>query len=438
MSNDHIHPSSIDGIKQLTKYLKRDEGLSHTDALNKAARAGGFENYVHARRALGDGTAPVKPGHAVYISVLWRDRKTNMTGQEILKVTLSRPLDELLRPAEYKLARGLGNLRRLAPDHLTDDTYWQSSQEIARGVACHAARVLQFIDTTGLKPSKAKRSYPGGDFENRMPRSDHDSAWYDPMAKVYLRTNEPYSKGEITVEHKAWSARHGWTIALSPWKGMYNPDGGCCMFLTADSATGYALEPLLAKLAAAPPPPVVSDWRGDSRPAVPHFLSPGEAAEKEAKANAPVKARAPSTRNNSVGYSLFLAGSRRRPKGRMPVEVHEAVGRLLKSVLVDTWKRRGAYRRVDAIRSELDNWVQCEYGRDEMPDEVFHTLYYRELPATDPLAAVPATRDRHIACLSEVKVLLQRHYPDCAPLRELLKKADLAIRSLQTWKVRAM
>lgn len=433
MSNDHIRPSTLGGIKQFAKYTKRDEGLSHTDALNKAARASGFENYAHARRALGDSTAPVKPGHAVYISVLWRDRHTKVIGQEVLKVTLGKPLDELLRPAQYKMARGLGTMRREGPDHLAD-TYTASSQDRARDVACQAARVLQFVEATGLVPSNAKRSYPKGDFQNRMPGSDHDGAWYDPAAKVYLRTNEPYSKGDITDEHMAWSARHGWAVALSPWKGMYNPDGGCCMFLTVDSATDYALEPLLAKLAAAPPPPLASEWPGESRPASPQFVSPGQAAEKEAKASAPKKARTPGTRNNSVEYKMILAGSRRRPKGRMPVEAHQAVGRLLKSVLIDTWKRRGAYRRVDAIRCELDNWVQCEYGRNELSDEVFHDLYYHELPATDPLAKAPPSPDRHVACLTEVKGLLQRHYPECAPLRDLLSKADLAISSLQNWK----
>jgi hypothetical protein len=69
----------------------------------------------------------------------------------------------------------------------------------------------------------------------------------------------------------------------------------------------------------------------------------------------------------------------------MPIEGHRLVGRLLKSTLIGT--RGRGHRRVDAIRCELDNWVQCEYNRDELSDEVFFDLYYHELPESDPLAA---------------------------------------------------
>jgi Domain of unknown function (DUF5623) len=102
-------------------------------------------------------------------------------------------------------------------------------------------------------------------------------------------------------------------------------------------------------------------------------------------------------------------------------------------VLIGTRGRAGVYRRVDAIRCELDNWVQCEYKRDELSDEVFFDLYYHELSEDDPLAAPAADRARHIACLAEVVTTLGRYYPECPPLRALLKKADLAIASLRAW-----
>jgi hypothetical protein len=88
---------------------------------------------------------------------------------------------------------------------------------------------------------------------------------------------------------------------------------------------------------------------------------------------------------------------------------------------------------VDAIRCELDNWVQCEYKRDELSDEVFFDLYYRELPKDDPLAAPLVGWNRHITSLAEVAATLTRYYPECPPLHDLLKKADLAIASLRAW-----
>jgi hypothetical protein len=69
-----------------------------------------------------------------------------------------KPLDALIKPAQYKASRGLATMRREAPDHLA------SSQELARNAACEAARTIQFIAATGLAPSKAKRSIPRGEF----------------------------------------------------------------------------------------------------------------------------------------------------------------------------------------------------------------------------------------------------------------------------------
>ncbi|MCP3463488.1 hypothetical protein [Bradyrhizobium sp. CCGUVB23] len=153
----------------------------------------------------------------LYISVLWRDRATKATGCEILKMQLGKPLDALLKPAQYKASRGLGTMRREGPDHLAD-TYTASSRE----AACEAARTIQFIEAAQLIRSKAKRSFPRGQFQHRMPGSDHDAAWFDPAAKTFIRTNEPYAHS-VTREQNEWADRHGWAVAASPWKGMYAP-----------------------------------------------------------------------------------------------------------------------------------------------------------------------------------------------------------------------
>lgn len=434
MSNDHIRPSTIEGIKQFAKRLKKSDGIQHAVALDQAAQAAGYGNYTHALRAIGGGNPAPQSLFSLYISVLWRDRTTKATGCEILNVQLERPLDALVKPPQYKASRGLGTMRREAPDHLAD-TYTASSQELAREAACEAARTIQFIAATGFVPSNAKRSFPGGDFQNRMPGSDHDAAWYDPAAKVFIRTNEPYVSNSVTPQQEAWASHHGWAVALSPWKGMYRPDNGTWLFLLADVSKGFSLDTVISQLGKAQTPIVVSNWNGESRPIMPAFISPGQAAEIEAKSRETKLVKKPSGARNSVEYQMFLTGPRRRPKTRMPIDGHTLVGRLLKSVLIGTEERAGVHRRVDAIRCELDNWVQCEYKRDELSNEVFFDLYYHELPEQDPLAAPATSWSRHIASLDEVKATLVRYYPECAPLRDLLRKADLAIASLRTWNV---
>ncbi|WP_315773886.1 MULTISPECIES: DUF5623 domain-containing protein [unclassified Bradyrhizobium] len=432
MSNNHVRPSSISGIKQLAKRLKKLEGVSHIVALHKASMAAGFENYRHAQRALGEKRATAQRAFALYISVLWRDRTTSSTGCEILKMWLGKPLDALVKPPQYK--NGLAAMRREGPDHLAD-LYTEPSQEAAREAACKIARKIQFMEATGLVPSGANRSFPKGSFQNRMPGSDHDAGWYDPVAKGFIRTSEPYSRGGVTPEQHEWAARHGWAVVKAPWKGMYRPDDGTSLFLLADVSKGYSLEPLISRLADAPPPIVISDWQGESRPTAPAFVSPGRMAEIAAKARE-VKTLGNRARPiNSTEYNSLLSGTRRWPKARMPIEQHKAVGRLLKSVLIGTRGRAGVYRRIEAMRCELDSRAEHEYGRDELSDEVFFDLYYHELPESDPLAAVPGSLHRHIASLGEIKAILARHYPECPQLRKLLKTADQAIASLLTWKV---
>ena len=76
MSNGPIHPSTIDGIKRYAKTLKISQGLTHAKALDAAATAGGFQNYIHARRKL-EGAVASSSAHLAYISVSWRVRLSN-------------------------------------------------------------------------------------------------------------------------------------------------------------------------------------------------------------------------------------------------------------------------------------------------------------------------------------------------------------------------
>jgi hypothetical protein len=252
-------------------------------------------------------------------------------------------------------------MRREGPDHLAD-TYTASSQELAR----EAARTIQFVEATGFVPSNAKRSFPRGQFQYRMPGSDHDAASFDPATKTFIRTNEPYARGGVTSEQDQWAARHGWAVAASPWKGIYRLDGGTSLFLLVDVSKGYSLASILSRLAEASAPIVASGWDGESRPTVPAFVSPGRAAEIAAKAREVKTVEKRRGTNNSTEYSMFLSGARRRLNTRMPIEGHKLVGRLLKSALIGTERRAGVHRRVDAMRCELDNWVQCEYKRGEL------------------------------------------------------------------------
>ncbi len=432
MSTDPIRPSTIDGIKRYAKTLKTDRGVIHAKALDLAAIAGGFQNFAHARGQL-ERASPAAPEHLAYISVSWRVRETKERGQEILAVRLKTPLSELVKPAHLTSARHLGAFKFAAADHL-DHQNVASSQSDARGRACAAARTIAFMEATGLRPSAGRsRAYPRGDLSNAMPNRDHYSEWFHPQTKAYVFVDEPYLRAveDKGGERAAWAERHGWVIGRPDWLGMYNPDGGCELYLAADKTKGFDVDAAVAALNALPAPFVEDDWDGRSEPMFPPFFSP--AAEAAAAVpHPPTKPRGPRLPNATVGYRTILARSeRRRPAKRMPIEAHAEVGRLLKSVIADFPHTKWISKALGVVRCELDDWVQCEYDREELSNDVFFELYYREAVVLPSDLVGPARTARHLADLTEARRLLSANYADCAPVRSLLKSIDKSMTALR-------
>lgn len=376
-----------------------------------------------------------RPGYRMFITVYWNDRKAGCNGRETLTIWLSMPWGDLITPHQFQNHRALYGFRSKGPDHLACQDPVQS-QSHARREACAAARVLQFMDATKLRPSKShSRAFPGGRSSNAVPGRDHYSIWYDRDTKRSLFADEPYegTVEKMSAQRTAWAQRHGFAITKPTWAGMYNPDGGSRLYLITDLEKGIPLEPIVAALNRLPAPIVEETWDGESAPTVPVFISPGAIAKAEATKPEAKQPRKTTGRHNTVGYIQTFVGSQRRPKGRMPIKAHAEVGTLLQSVLAASYHRKGVSNRVNAVRSELDEWVQREYNHAELPNEQFFELYYRG-PDTTYSRSIPATeRERHVDSLERVKQILGEHYPNSSPLRSLFKKVDAAIKSMQAW-----
>jgi hypothetical protein len=433
MSKKPIRPSTLVGIKRYANNLKASLGLKHAAALDAAAAAGGFQNFIHARRQLG-GDPRTTSSHMAFITTYWRVRETGESGQETLSVQLATPLDELVKPAHLRSARHFRGFRFAAADHLMRNLN-TASQSDARRLVCAAARTLVFMEATGLRPSAGhSRAYPRGNVANAVPGRDHYSEWYDPATKVYVFVDEPYSGGKqgLSQDRLAWARKHGWEIVRTSWAGMYYPEGDCTLFLAADKQKGYSLAAIVAALDSLPPPVVEANWNGDSGPVVPPFFS--SAARAKAEAPRPTRqAQGKRSPRATVPYRMVLQRTeRRRPAKRMPIEAHVEVGERLKSVIAQCRDRRGVCNRLKRVRSDLDDWVQCEYNRAELSDQKFFDLYYHE----DSGAYTDRTRGQaltnpHVVDLEHAKQLLAQHYPDCAPLRAMVKNIDAAIQSLR-------
>lgn len=437
MSREAIRPSSLDGIKRLAKSLKVERGIQHIRALDEAARLAGFQNFRHASKALRNGIKPERPrsGYRTFITVYWKDREAGCDGRETLAIWLTTQWSNLITPPQLQNHRALFGFRPEGPDHLARQDLVHS-QSYARREACAAARTLQFMDATKLRPSKShSRAFPGGQSSNAVPGRDHYSIWYDRDTKRYLFADEPYEAAaeHMAAERATWAQHHGFAIAKPAWAGMYNPDGGSRLYLIADGEKGIRLGPIVVALDRLPPPVVEATWDGESAPAIPIFVSPGAVAEANAKKPEQKQLRRTNGQRNSVGYIQTFVGPQRRPKGKMPIEAHTEVGALIQSVLVASYCRKGVYNRINSVRSELDEWTQREYSHDELPNEQFFDLYYHESNTTFSHSLPVAERDRHIDSLERVKQILRSHYPDCPPLRSLVGKVDSAIKSMQTW-----
>jgi hypothetical protein len=130
----------------------------------------------------------------------------------------------------------------------------------------------------------------------------------------------------------------------------------------------------------------------------------------------------------------LFSGLQLRPNGKMPLSAHEAAGGLLKEVYAATTHKRRIYRLIDAARCMLEDWAATEYPDGEaLPNDAFFHLYYHLRPLTFQRRISTEERARHIASLREVQEIVVTHYPDSAPLQELLKKLDDAIEALEAW-----
>lgn len=431
MSNEDVRPTTIVGIKRLAKTLKAESGIPHHEALNLAARRAGFENFRHAGNKLPvlPHSPGARPADRLYITAFWKDRDTGAKGRETTWVDLSTAWAELVTKAQMQAHRSLVRLTPEAEDHLSYD-YMFGCQSEARRATCAASRTFQFMDATRLRPTRAhSRVYPGGSYNNALPGNDHSSSWYDPATKGYVFADEPYEPSVVAhaAVRTAWAAQHDYELAKPRWPGMYNPGGelGSRLYLAASRKKGPSVSALAAALNRLPPPMLEENWVGDSGDGLGRFKSPAELRNASA-------ARLALVPTNPSSQKQARAPQSPRP-GRMPIEVHEEIGRKLKAVMADTFERSGIYNRVNSVRCKLDDWIQHEYDHEALPMERFSQVYYGSAPKTTYARSLNAQQvAEHVGAIEHVKALVRQYYSE-SKLKWLLGKLDAAAKSAQTW-----
>lgn len=428
-----VRPKTLDGVKSLAAQLRKEQGIKHSNALDIAARAANCTNFRNAKSAL-PVRGPAVSRRYVLLTIYWCDKDLRYRiGRETLRIELSRPVLEICGKSEIRSVRGFGNLRMVADDHFVCDSLAQT-QSYARERLSTAERSLRFMEHTGLRPSKDyRKANPKGSMDNKLPGMDHSTDWVDPGTGQFILVDEPYSGVPDEVERAEWAALNGWRIAKTSWPGMYNPYS-CDLYVATVGDADYDLDALVAKIQAMPDPLLAEDWAGESASTWETFVSPKATTAQDIRRSRCRGTIYPVDSATSVPFSYNIGSSSRRPKGELSVEGHIETGRMIKAVLRSEQRSYGVYRRMNALRSTLENWMEREITRGQLDGPEFFDVYYHGLEDGDPFENMAESREGVITLLGDLKRKLQAAYPDCAPLRQELRRIDMSLALMDKMK----
>lgn len=231
----------ISDVKNRARQIARDEGVARHSALDVASTRAGFQNFAHARRLLPEDAAEQR--FIVELVQRWRNTSEGVAGTTTLLVSLRQPLSGIVKP--NKMDGYLGGCFIDANQQVVIDGFMRDRSSSLRDVM-RIARVLRFMDLTGLKPSSAAKRYPKGKWDNRPPIADHDHCWYDPDARVHFLMTEPYpGRADMNRdEHAAWERKHGWRTIRIDRPSLYG--FGTELYTICPHAYGGTLEQRLA------------------------------------------------------------------------------------------------------------------------------------------------------------------------------------------------
>ncbi|MBH1429857.1 DUF5623 domain-containing protein [Stenotrophomonas maltophilia] len=416
-----IRPSTVDGIKQLAKKIRREHNIPYTQALEDASRRAGYENFVHARRQLvGAGASRHFP---VYLSAHWQtplERNGNSAGlragREVLRVDLTHPLPEIVAKHRVAYGRGVSGFRMEYEDHLEHRTN-VIGQEAARKALLTATRSLRFMEATGLQPVTTQKGRDLLRPLEKLPGRDHQSLWFDPVTEGYVFLDEPYAPAleSVAAERQRWLERNDLHMVAPDWEGIYYPGHCLPRLIGPDITLLQRVAEALAKVESVTEP---TEWPHETGRCGDDFVSPKRQADEKPRRPRP----GPSWREHKGATPYGGAAgipSRWRPTKPMPLELHQQLGSLLKTLCHDFSWRVG--QKLNVARSQLEDWSLIEHRQEEGVDD----LYFG-----GPSESICETTAECLEALTKARRIVERGYDDCKPRRELLATLDLAIAEL--------
>lgn len=297
-----------------------------------------------------------------------------------------------------------------------------------------AARHIYFMLATGLRPPIGKNRIPRR-YQNLpdIPEKDHSFEWMHPETRTYVITDEPYQAkmkfNDHRSEREGWSEAHAWDIKLTSWSGLWNPSM-TELYVASEKASKLDLDALVNTINMMPEKMNEASWLISEGLWGDVFTSPLVNTPQDIR-----RARAKDTvyafqskKTIPMGWN---ASSDRRPAANMSIKNHKLSGQLIKAVMWSSTCGHKAHYMLNSVRSKLEDWMSHETRHNPISDDEFFDIYYREHKKHGRIADKATTPEGCHSLLNELKALLRKHYPDCEPLRRILKKIDAVQKTMK-------
>ncbi|MCB1455827.1 MAG: DUF5623 domain-containing protein [Nitratireductor sp.] len=429
MLNGNVRPKSLIGIKRLATELRTKVGTKHAEALDTAAKFAGYENYREARKDLLT-AHQIGCGSSVLLTRYWIDENDgHRRGRETLKIELSRDILDICSKKDLKYVRGFRDLRMVADDHFVSDTL-APSQKNAREQLCTAERSLRFMEYTSLQPDREFRKRRNNyKIAKTLPNIDHPSYWLDPKTGQSILVDEPYQRAFNETSRSEWAKQNKCEVFKSSWPGMYNPYS-CSIFLIFFDQQKYISKIFIEKVNKIPAPLIAENWEGESSNSWTTFLSPLATTAQDARRARCRGTIFPKSSSNTEPYNFNLGSYHRRPIGQLGIEGHIEAGREIKAIL-DCDVPSGVFRRLNIIRSTLEEWMLAELSSREKKSDKVLDIYYGK-HENDKFQSIDSySASLIINKLCEIKNSMIVSYKPSAPLRKLVNSIDTSISILK-------
>ena len=414
-----VRPSTLDGIKRKAKSIGRKTKIPHLAALDVSARHSGFENFHHARKAFESGQERNQL-HSIFLSAYWHDTSTkpSSAGLETLEIQLPKPLSSLLSKHQCSYAQNLQGFFVECSDHL-EMRGNASSLDRAKELLIRAALALQFIEATGLHPVTTKLQRKAMELLDKLPSCDHVSRWIS-TSEDWVALDEPYShvtRQPYLGTREAWVTESNIHWAKPNWGGLYYPGNAVPHILSNNIDL---LQKTFAVVERLSENTLKKDgqWALLTQEYYSQFVSP--ARKSTAKKRKPRPGTTYGFSKNAVEYQRSAGyPSRWRPDQIMSLENHKEMGRVFKRLYFSDTPYT-AHAKLKELQSELEDWMFSEY-RHENRSDVDVDVYY----GGNDIKSYLGTTEM-VNAIDHLRAILESTYLDSKPLRDHLRKLELA------------